>query len=237
MPASSEGGYQEIIKGINDTLDAVVGPLNVAAEYVDRIGKGEIPARITENYAGDFGEIKNSLNACIDGLAGLEASNAVLQRMAVNDYTTRVDGSYRGAYADVAMAVNAVQDRLLSLQSTATRMANGDLSDLERFKQAGNGKGKRSENDQLLPAFIDMIEAVKNLVDETVALSEAAKAGRLATRAETGRFKGEYLGVIRGVNETLDAVIGPLKPRGRICGPDQQGRDSGQDHGQLQRGL
>jgi hypothetical protein len=40
--------------GVNDTLDAVIGPLNVAASYVDRISKGDLPPKITDNYNGDF---------------------------------------------------------------------------------------------------------------------------------------------------------------------------------------
>jgi methyl-accepting chemotaxis protein len=48
--------------GVNSTLDAVIGPLNVAAEYVDRISKGDMPKMITDNYNGDFNDIKNNLN-------------------------------------------------------------------------------------------------------------------------------------------------------------------------------
>ena len=32
-----------LLSGVNDTLDAVIGPLNVAAEYVERISRGDIP--------------------------------------------------------------------------------------------------------------------------------------------------------------------------------------------------
>ena len=53
---------------MNETLDAVIGPLNVAAEYVDRISKGDIPPKITDSYNGDFNEIKNNLNTCIDAV-------------------------------------------------------------------------------------------------------------------------------------------------------------------------
>ncbi|MBK7258280.1 MAG: HAMP domain-containing protein [Ignavibacteriae bacterium] len=42
------GGYREIVQGVNDTLDAVIGPLNVAAEYVDRISGGTSPRRSRE---------------------------------------------------------------------------------------------------------------------------------------------------------------------------------------------
>ena len=41
-----EGDFRKIVDGVNDTLDAVIGPLNVAAEYVDRICQGDIPRRL-----------------------------------------------------------------------------------------------------------------------------------------------------------------------------------------------
>jgi len=66
-----EGDYRKIVQGVNDTLDAVIGPLNVAAEYVDRISKGDMPEKITDEYRGDFNEIKNNLNFLIDALENI----------------------------------------------------------------------------------------------------------------------------------------------------------------------
>ena len=66
-----KGGYKEIVDGINKILDAFVGPINVTAEYVDRISKGDIPPKITDIYNGDFNEIKNNMNNCIDTMSGL----------------------------------------------------------------------------------------------------------------------------------------------------------------------
>lgn len=53
-----QGDYRRIVEGVNATLDAVIGPLNVAANYVDRIAQGSIPLKITDNYNGDFNVIK-----------------------------------------------------------------------------------------------------------------------------------------------------------------------------------
>ncbi|MDI6790701.1 MAG: methyl-accepting chemotaxis protein [Thermodesulfobacteriota bacterium] len=64
------GDYGKIIHGINDTLDAVTGPLKTSAEYVRQISRGDLPAKITDDYKGDFNEIKNSLNSMIDNLTG-----------------------------------------------------------------------------------------------------------------------------------------------------------------------
>ena len=77
-PTRHEGDFRKIVEGVNETLDAVIGPLNVAAEYVERISRGDIPELITDNYNGDFNEIKNNLNNCIDGLQGLVECNNVL---------------------------------------------------------------------------------------------------------------------------------------------------------------
>ena len=60
------GYHGKIIEGINKMLDAYISPINVSAEYIDRISKGDLPPRITEAYRGDFNEIKNNLNALID---------------------------------------------------------------------------------------------------------------------------------------------------------------------------
>jgi methyl-accepting chemotaxis protein len=205
-----QGGYREIVAGVNATLDGVIGPLNVAAEYMDRISKGDIPAKITDSYNGDFNEIKNNLNQCIDGLGGLVECNASLQRMAVNDYTLKVEGKYQGIFAEACNAVNEVQARITHIQNTAINISNGDLGDLEQYKKLGQGTGRRSENDQLAPAFIRMMEAIQRLVSDAVSLSKAAIEGKLATRADATKHQGDYRKIMQGVDDCLDAVIGPL---------------------------
>ncbi|MFZ0271706.1 MAG: methyl-accepting chemotaxis protein [Acidobacteriaceae bacterium] len=68
-----QGAYAEIVRGVNAMLDAVIGPLNVSARYVDDISKGDIPARITDNYNGDFNTIKNNLNTLIEAMNEITA--------------------------------------------------------------------------------------------------------------------------------------------------------------------
>ena len=62
-----QGAYAEIVRGVNAILDAVIGPLNVSAKYVEQISKGDIPPQITDTYHGDFNLIKNNLNTLIVG--------------------------------------------------------------------------------------------------------------------------------------------------------------------------
>jgi methyl-accepting chemotaxis protein len=110
-----EGNYRTIVQGVNDLLDAVIGPLNVAAEYVDRISKGDIPEKITDEYRGDFNEIKNNLNQCIDAINGLVAEMSVLTEAAVEGkLNARGDASkFGGDYARIVEGVNSALDSLV----------------------------------------------------------------------------------------------------------------------------
>jgi methyl-accepting chemotaxis protein len=201
-----QGDFRKIVTGVNDTLDAVIGPLNVAAEYVDRISKGDIPPKITDSYNGDFNEIKNNLNNCIDGLQGLVECNAVLHKMVANDHTQQVEGKYQGIFASMAQASNEVRGRLLAVTKQINEIAMGDTRELPELKKVG----KRSEADKLLPAIIECLETIDLLIKDTGALAVAAVDGKLATRADVSRHHGEYRKIVQGVNDTLDAVIGPL---------------------------
>jgi PAS domain S-box-containing protein len=202
-----QGDYRKIIEGVNGTLDAVIAPFSLTLDYVNRIGKGDIPAKITEAASGDFEILRTSLNACIDGLSGLLEANQVLQRMAVNDYSVKVEGSYQGVFAEVKEATNGAQDRIKHATVVVEKIGAGDFhEELLSFQKTG----KRSDNDVLVPAFIQTMSSIEALVADAQMLAKAAAEGTLSTRADASKHQGEYRHVIEGINQTLEAVVGPL---------------------------
>jgi methyl-accepting chemotaxis protein len=229
------GQNGKLMKGINQLLDALVGPLNVAAEYVDRISKGDIPPKITDNYNGDFNEIKNNLNNCIDGLKGLVESDAALKRMALNDYSRPVEGEFAGVYAEVAQATNTVRERINHTTDMLKRIAQGDMSDLASLKAIG----RRSEHDELIPAFLMAIENLSALAADTKMLVKAAVEGKLSTRADASKHEGEYRKIVEGINSTLDAVVKPIHAASqvlaKIAAKDLKARVEGEHQGDFAR--
>lgn len=198
-----EGDFRKIVDGINRTLDAVVAPLKVAATYVDRISKGDIPEKITDAYKGDFNEIKNNLNACVEGLGGLVEANAVLHKMSLNDQTQRVEGIYQGVFASVAISVNGVQDRVRNITSTLKDIAKGDLKRLPEFQEVA----RRSDHDEVVPAIIETMESLTALANDAAMLAADAKKGEFETRADATKHQGQYRSVVEGINGTLDVVV------------------------------
>jgi len=204
-----DGNYRNIVKGVNDTLDAVISPLNVAAEYIDRIGKGDIPERITDDYKGDFNEIKNNLNLCIDSVNGLIAESGMLTKAAKEgQLDIRGDASkFSGDYSGIVQGVNDTLDAVIGPLNVAAeyidRIGKGDIP--ERITDDYNGDFNEIKNNLNL-----CIDSIKGLISESSMLTDAAKAGQLDIRGDASKFGGDYASIVQGVNDTLDAVISPL---------------------------
>ena len=113
-------------------------------------------------------------------------------------------------FAEAAKATNDVASRVLHVIDTVGHVSDGDLGELDAYRAIGNGVGKRSENDRLVPAMIRVMESLQALVSDTEMLAAAAVAGRLDTRADVSKHKGEYRNVVEGVNDTLDAIVRPV---------------------------
>ncbi len=229
------GVYAEIVQGVNQTLDIVVKPLQTAAQYVERIGRGDIPERISDDYQGDFNELKQSINACIDGLEAVTESNRILQSLAGYDFTDVFAKEGTGIYGEMAQAIKNLQQQLIQMQTIFNQIAAGDMQSLEVLRAAG----KRSENDQATPALIRMMNTIQAMVGETLQLSEAAVSGQLDTRGAVAKFEGEYRRVIEGFNATLDAVVAPLNEANVVLGKmaynDFSQAMDGTYHGMLKR--
>ncbi|KAI5912785.1 methyl-accepting chemotaxis protein [Thauera sp. 2A1] len=209
-----EGDFRKIVQGVNDTLDAVIGPLNVAAQYVDRIARGDIPPKITDNYNGDFNAVKNNLNTCIDALSGLIADmRHMSEQHDLGDIDVRIDeGRFAGAYATMAHGVNGMVFGHIAVKKKAMacfgEFGRGNMdAPIEQFP----GK-KRFINDT-----VEQVRAnIKALIEDANMLARAAVEGRLETRADASRHQGDFRCIVEGVNATLDAVIGPINEVKRV---------------------
>ena len=126
--------FRPIVEGVNDTLDAVIGPLKVAAKYVNRISKGDMPPKITDDYSGDFNEIKGNLNQCIDAITGMIREAKSLSQAAVDgELNVRADEmAYQGEYREIIHGLNKTLEGfsvpLQDISGAMQRMANKDFT-------------------------------------------------------------------------------------------------------------
>jgi methyl-accepting chemotaxis protein len=200
-----EGDYKKIIEGFNHTLDAVIGPLNVAAEYIDRIAKGNIPPKITDSYNGDFNEIKNNLNMCIESLSGLidEMNNTTKQQSEGDIDAFADDSEFEGSYKTLIHGYNEGMkihiDSILLILNLLKSYSEGDLS--EEMPVMPGKQIIATERINLLRTNI------LGLIDEMNNTSNLQVQGDFEAMADESKFDGAYKTLIQGFNQGMQIHI------------------------------
>ena len=63
-----KGEFSKIIKGLNETLNAVMNPINEAIIILDKMSKGDLLDSVMGEYQGDHARIKNAVNKVLENL-------------------------------------------------------------------------------------------------------------------------------------------------------------------------
>ncbi|MGA3118155.1 MAG: MCP four helix bundle domain-containing protein, partial [Syntrophobacteraceae bacterium] len=207
--AMYKGAWNELVQSVNGLIDAFVAPINVTAEYVDRISKGDIPPKITDVYKGDFNEIKNNLNSCIDAVNALVADANALEQAAVEGkLATRADATkHQGDYRKIVEGVNNTLDAVIGPLNVAAEYVDQISKGNIPPAITDTYKGDFNEIKNNLNATVKMMN---ELLAETDKIIQAAANGELDKRADANLFVGGWNKLVSGVNDTITNIVDPL---------------------------
>ena len=154
-----QGDFQNIVFGVNQTLDAVIGPLNMAANYLDRISKGDMPSKITDTYSGDFNAIKDNLNVLIEATNSITANArevasgnlmVALKKRSPQDELMEGLQKMVDKLKEVVMEVQSAADNVASgsqeLASSAQEMSQGATEQAASAEEASSSMEEMSSN-------------------------------------------------------------------------------------------
>lgn len=206
------GDFRKIIEGVNHTLDAVIVPLNMAASYVARIAHGDIPAEITAPYYGDFNEIKNNLNTCIQAINQLLEDSALLAQAAKEGrIQVRADEmKHAGDFRKVIAGVNQTLDLIVE-PIKAVRQAVEAIDTAASEIASGNNQLSRRTEDQAasLEETAASMEQFASIVKHNA--ENAQEANQLALTASNvaengGQVVREAIASMNAMNESARQI-------------------------------
>lgn len=189
---------ETVLKGLNEILGFV--------------RKGDLSHRLrTEGLTGLQKEIVLQVNGILDAVESpLKEVVSVLNKMSVNDFETRVSDRFEGTFGVMSRTLNTLIDQFKDVSELVSNVAQGDLKDAPRLRALGNGTGKLSANDKLLPSMIRLMDRLELLVEDTGMMARAAADGRLDVRADATKHSGFFRTLVEGINQTMDWVTGPV---------------------------
>ncbi|MGE0086220.1 MAG: methyl-accepting chemotaxis protein [Desulfococcaceae bacterium] len=199
------GEYAQIIRGINHTLDAVSGPMSVAAEYVARISVGDFPEKIAEEYKGDFNEIRNNINMLI---ANLQAAVQAAEKVAGGNLNVevRILSDRDSLGKSISKMIENLSRFAVSVQEAAEQVAAGS-------EQLSSGSEKISQGISEQAAGIEQIsssmEEMSGMVNQNAdnAMQTASIARKAAQDAEIGgKSLDETVMAMKSISEKIRIV-------------------------------
>ncbi len=205
------GEYRRVIEGFNQTLDAIVLPLDEVRQVLKQIGMNDFTAALdTARYQGMLGELAADVNEVRTRLLAVQE---VVIRIAHGDISLLEEKKLTGKRSAKDQLIPALVAMMETIQALIaevdglTRSAiHGDLRVRGDQTQFAGGYG------QIVAGFNRTLDAVIQPIDEAAAALDEIAAGRLAVRM-TGVYEGDHRKIAVALNHTIDTfneVLGEL---------------------------
>jgi len=182
------GDFRRIVQGVNDTLDAIVTPLQEVQAVLARMEAGDMTLSISGSYQGAFAELKSALNNTVSKLATTLADvNAAAA--ALTAAAGQVSATSQSLSQSASEQAASVEETTASLQEMASSVKqnsdNANVTDgmatkaSKEASEGGDAVGKTVEAMKSIATKISIIDDIAyqtNLLALNAAI-EAARAG------------------------------------------------------------
>ena len=191
------GGYRTIVEGINQTLDAVIKPVQEASGVLEAMAAGDLKQRVTGDYQGDHAVIKQSLNSTLDALGTyIDEIAYVLTQMSGSNFDQRVDTDYLGDFAPIKTALNQIIDTfntlLAEMNQAAQQVSAGSRQVSDGSQALSQGATEQASSIEQLTASIS--EIAEQTKQNAVGADEAnQRAMQAKIQAEKGNSRMQHM--------------------------------------------
>ena len=197
-----EGGYAEIVSGINAMLDEILTPIQEGNAVIAQIAQGDFTVRPSEEYHGDHAVLHKNLAATIDALretlvkirrASETVSASSVQLRGASDEvagaaeatTTQaqtVAAASQQANTNVQMVATAAEEMAASIQEISAQLQEALRVASDATLQAEETVGLMDELGQSSEEIGEVVKVITNIAEQTNLLAlnatiEAARAG------------------------------------------------------------
>jgi methyl-accepting chemotaxis protein len=186
-------------------IDAFVAPIMMTAVTIDRVAKGDIPEEITQEYQGDFNEIRQNLNILITVMHDV---TRLAEEMAAGDLTIEVEE--RSEQDALMQALNTMITKLnevvIQVHSAANNVAVGSREMRARSEEMSQGASEQAAAaEEASSSMEEMVANIRQNADnarqtEKIALQSAQYA------EESSRVVAETVLAMQQIAEKISII-------------------------------
>ncbi len=202
-----QGEFKTMASGVNAMVSGHIAVKKKAMAVIKAFGEGDFDAPM-EQLPGKKAFINDTIEQMRGNLKGFIVDMNYMSK------------EHDAGDIDVMMSVDKFQGEFKTMASGVNTMVSGHIAVKKKAMAVikAFGDGDFDAPMEQLPgkkAFInDTIEQVranlKSVAKDTVMLIEAANNGALDVRADSSKYQGEYLKIVKGINDMLDKIVMPI---------------------------
>jgi len=210
------GGYKNIIEGVNNILDAVIEPITEASQVLHEMANGNLKVSMRGDYKGDHADIKSALNETINSLSSyITEISEVLNEMSNSNLKLSINNEYKGDFAQMKDALNLIiqsfNDVFTEINNAADQVSAGSNQVSDGSQALSQGTTEQASSIEELTASITEVAAQtkQNAVN-------ASQANELALNAKEGAVQGnshmkDMLKSMEEINESSSNISKIIK--------------------------
>jgi methyl-accepting chemotaxis protein len=161
-----EGGYRQIIQGMNKTMEAVSAPIEESSQVLQKVAQGDLRIEMTGEYKGEYNVIKTSLNEAVDSFNELlgEINSSAAQVLAGSSQVSDASQSLSQGAAEQASSVEELTSSIAEIaaqtKENAVNATQASEISTNTKTEAAQGNGKM---DQMLQSMHEINESSTNI--------------------------------------------------------------------------
>jgi Methyl-accepting chemotaxis protein len=191
-----EGGYREIIEGMNDTMDAIERPLAEISDMLAHMADGDFTSEIDHSFSGEYGKIVDAMNHTANSISDV-LRNINIAAEQVSTGSSQVSGSSQALSQGATEQASSIEELSASisdiamqtkLNSTKAVQANDLAVTAKNDAVVGNDQMKlmvksMEEINESSANISKIIKVIQDIAFQTniLALNAAVEAARAGT--------------------------------------------------------
>jgi len=158
---SFHGKYQKIVQGFNDTIDAVMAPLEEASEVLVKLAHRDLSARLKRDYKGFYDQIKQTINAVGKNL------DKAMQQVAVGadqvaSATIQISNGGQSLSQGASEQASSLEEVSSSLQEMSSMTKQNTLNAKEAQGVADQARGSANKGVESMNRMSSAISQIKS---------------------------------------------------------------------------
>jgi len=156
--ARNRGEFARLVQEMNNILEAISRPVVMVSSNIERLSRGEIPPKVSEDFQGQFNVLKDSINNLIESLCGV---SDVAQKIAAGDLL--VDVRERSAQDQqmqaIAMMVKQLTQMFRQLNDGVHTLASSSTELSTISEQLASSSRDSSDRSALVASAVEQMSS------------------------------------------------------------------------------